>query len=262
MTPPSPHADPSPAPSTCIRVVSLKSDAERRAAFSDSAAGTDLPWRYFDGYTQLAPGLDHDADRVLKLWGVPLRKGEIGCYSSHWALWNEFLESEYDQMIVIEDDVLLDWNFIRLLTEKDFSAQGIPYLRLFALNFSKSSLVKPRFIGGQFRLVRFLDYVYGAQAYVLTRHGAEVLSRHCQRVCRPVDVEMDRFWAHGLQNLCVFPFPALERLSTSRIRNDPFEAPPAPLRMKLQRTAHKLLEKVRKTVAQRAPGSPVILDEF
>ena len=61
----------------------------------------------------------------------------------------------------------------------------------------------------QRHLIEYVDRVFGGQAYALTRAGAERLIRHCRTVRRPIDDELDRSWAHGLPNLCIFPFPVI-----------------------------------------------------
>jgi glycosyl transferase family 25 len=65
--------------------------------------------------------------------------------------------------------------------------------------------------------MRLQGYCYGTQAYVLTRRGAGALVKSCGRLTMPVDWAMSRYWAYGIDNYAVFPFPVLERLGPSSI---------------------------------------------
>lgn len=41
----------------------------------------------------------------------PLTMGEIGCFLSHWNIWNEMIEKNLDTVLVLEDDVRFEYNF-------------------------------------------------------------------------------------------------------------------------------------------------------
>ena len=244
-------------PNTIVKVISLSTDIDRRKFFEDSAKHSQREWTYFDALTSLADGLEYDAERVISCWGSELRKGEIGNYSSHWTLWNELLNSDYDQMVVIEDDVLMDWEFLDRISNINFEDQAIFYLRLCAATQAPFRILRYRYLGRSRQLIRFLDFVYGTQAYLITKKGAAKFASHCQKVSRPVDVEMDRFWDHGIQNLSLFPFPALERSIPSRIGGQRYAAPPVPKHLERSRLAVRLREKFLRTAALWSPNPPL-----
>jgi glycosyl transferase, family 25 len=201
---------------TLIVVISLPDAAERRAGFAERARGTSLPWRFFDAHRELGPGLIYRPDNAVVAKGRPMFPGELGCYSSHYHAWLELLDSRAGQMIVLEDDTIVDWTFLEKAAAVDFQARGASYLRLFAKRPCAFRLhgeaVEP-----QRYLVEFAGYAHGTQGYVLTRHGAERFVRHCRTVRRPVDVELDRAWDHGVPCLAVFPFPLVEISTASTI---------------------------------------------
>ena len=117
---------------TSIVVISLPEAADRRATFAARAAGTSLPWRWFDARRDLGAGLEHDPDEAIVAKGRPMYPGELGCYASHYAAWTTFLESDADQLLVLEDDTIVDWGFLARMVEVDLDAAGIAYLRLYA----------------------------------------------------------------------------------------------------------------------------------
>jgi glycosyl transferase family 25 len=244
---------------TGISVISLAADSDRRGAFLRNAAMADVEWRFFDACTGLAPGLTYDPAESDVAWGRRLTQGELGCYASHFSLWQNLLASDLDQLIILEDDLLVDWGFIRLMLDVDFSAQGINYLRLFSRVPCPSRHIRWRYLDDSRALIRFVDYALGTQAYLITRNGAATLSLHCQRVRRAIDHEMDRFWDHGVPNLAVYPYPVVEISAPSRIGGSRFETSLIPPALRQRRLAARALEKVRRTMARVSPNPRLIL---
>src|SRR5688500_9202293 len=93
--------------STRILVLSLDLAVDRQAVFARSAPeGVD--WSFFDAWRTLHPELDYDEQRAQINFGRVLTKGEIGCYSSHYAMWTALIEDgEADRYIILEDDVIV-----------------------------------------------------------------------------------------------------------------------------------------------------------
>ncbi|HET8943831.1 MAG TPA: glycosyltransferase family 25 protein [Dehalococcoidia bacterium] len=203
--------------STKVVVISLPDATERRAAFSARACGVGLDWRFFDAGRGLGLNLTYDPDEAIVSKGRPLSPGELGCYASHYAAWMTFLETRASQLVVLEDDTIVDWTFLEKLARIDLQASGISFLRLFAMDPGPCRRVQANAIEFQRHLIEYVDRVFGAQAYAITRAGAERLILHCQAVRRPIDDELDRSWVHGLPNLCIFPFPVIAQSGVSTI---------------------------------------------
>lgn len=200
-----------------VVVVSMPGAANRRSAFTARAARSYLAWRFFDAYTDLAPGLTYDAKAVEKNKGRQLTRGEIGCYSSHYAIWRDMATRGVRQCIVLEDDTIVDWAFLSVLAATDLSAWDIPYLRLYAKMPAFSRIVERDFLQRSRSIVEYVGHAYGTQAYVVTLEGARAFLRACATIRRPVDDEMDRSWEHGVRNLAVFPAPVIEEFGDSAI---------------------------------------------
>jgi len=221
--------------STAIRVISMVSAHERRARFSAEAAQAELEWSYFDALRLPEAPLVHDAVLELTHTGRPLRPGEIGCYSSHYSLWRWFLESDHAQLLVLEDDVAVDWSALKILCGRDLAGDGIDILRLFTTYPAKSELMRYKLFSDHSHLVRLRGYCYGTQAYVLSRRGAAALSQSCARLTMPVDWAMSRYWDYGVDNYAVIPFPVFERLGTSSIGHAAGDGVAAPAAQRLRR---------------------------
>jgi glycosyl transferase family 25 len=233
------------SPETLVLVISLPDATERRASFAGRARDTTLPWRFFDAHRELGPGLTYHPDEAVVAKGRTLMPGELGCYSSHYHAWLTLLDSGAPQMIVLEDDTIVDWTFLEKLATVDFAARGVSYLRLFAKRPCAFRLhgeaVEP-----QRYLVEFAAYAHGTQGYVLTRQGAERFVRHCRRVRRPVDIELDRAWDHGVPCLAVFPFPLTEVSTASTIDSSRWTRPEIPARLRGARFRMRMVERARR----------------
>jgi glycosyl transferase family 25 len=242
-------------PSTLVRVISLKTDIERRRAFVARASATAVPWEFYDGLTSLAAELRYDADDAFINRGRALSTGELGCYSSHFMLWRNFLDTQHDQLLVFEDDTLIDWPFIERMVRFDLTASGMRYLRLFAKAAGKPILL------GSFLdryLIENVSYSLGMQAYMLTRGGAEYLLHYLQRVRCPIDDAIDRAWRGSLPTYSVFPSPVIELAGESRIGELRYAPATVPSRLQWRRFMFRASDRflrtaysLRRNMAQR-----------
>jgi glycosyl transferase family 25 len=232
------------SPETLVLVISLPDAKERRAGFAERARDTRLPWRFFDAHRELGAGLTYHPDEAVVAKGRPLMPGELGCYSSHYHAWLTLLDSRAPQMIVLEDDTIVDWTFLETLATVDFSANGVSYLRLFARRPCAFRL-HGKAIESQHYLIEYTGYAHGTQGYVITRDGAERFVRHCRRVRRPVDVELDRAWDHGVPCLAVFPFPLTEIATGSTIGAERWARMEIPAALRAARFRMRMLERAR-----------------
>lgn len=230
---------------TIFRIISLPDDSARRERISRDIAesGVQIDWQFFDASRKLHPHLLYGTDAAFIWNGRPLSRGELGCYSSHFAAWREFLASDADQIILLEDDVMADWAFLERLSRFDLGETS--YLRLSALALPPHKEVGT--ILGR-RLLHCLGFALGAQGYMLTKAGAENLVKRAIVVRMPVDDLIDRQWWPGcFRNMALFPYPVVERAGDSRIgsgRNDPVEFPN---RLRIARTLVRIEEKIRFT---------------
>jgi glycosyl transferase family 25 len=177
--------------------------------------------------------------------GRTLYPREIACYSSHYATWAKMLHEDADQVLIIEDDVVLDWEFVKILCSQNLSSLGINYLKLFNKNITPFRLLTDNF--HRRCLIDCRGFAHGMQAYMLTRSGAERYLEICKTIRRPVDDEMDRSWAHGVPNLAVFPFPAFERHGASTIGTVRYDEHDMPARFAFSRNRMRFAEKLRRT---------------
>jgi len=199
-----------------IVVISLAGSLRRERASADLNS-VDIPWTFFDALRVPAEGLpQYDEAEAIRFWGRGLSKAEIGCAASHMSIMAKLAASGADDSwtLVVEDDVVLDAGFdFRSLPDLCEAAE-IGYLRLYARSMARCQHVTWL---DQRELIRFERAPMGTQAYLISRRAARGFIDSVTTISRPVDWEMDRFWANGLYNYALFPFPCLELTLPSSI---------------------------------------------
>lgn len=237
---------------TKIFVVSLRDAQDRKKMFVALNMKGAHHWQFFNACEALHPNLDYDEDAAIVAKGRPLTRGELGCYSSHYALWQQLVDDDdADQYIVLEDDVIADWRYIEKFAAVRHEDAGNNYIRLYYKKPSPFRIVQKNYLARSTSLVEVSGYCFGTQAYLLTKGGARHFIGRMQKVVRPIDDEMDRSWSHGMPNRAVFPFPVIERAVGSDIggaRFRPFDIPP---RLRLKRFVARNMERLRYRLGAR-----------
>ena len=204
-------------PKTSIRVISLDDSINRRAEFSRQASGFDLEWSFFSGHKNIVSPLIYNERDAIRNCGRSLFPPEIGAYVSHFKCWEWLANSEYDQAIILEDDILVDWRAITQLSKFNLSAHMIDLLRMFATHPITCNIVMYRFLSPHCHLVRTAGWYLGMQGYMLTKPGARRLVEKYTNITAPVDWILTRYWEHRLGNYSLFPFPIIEQHVPSTI---------------------------------------------
>jgi len=202
---------------TGIKIISMDESTQRRADLTREAHGRNITQNFFPAYKSIVEPLRYSAKDAKRRFGRELSVGEIGCYTSHFKCWEWLANSkEYDQAIIMEDDIIIDWNVINALEKCRISDYGINYLRLFTTHPVKWNIAKFRFLSAHYHLIRTTGTVFGTQGYMLTKAAATRLLNY-RSVSSPVDWILARYWEHGLGSYSLFPFPIIERHIPSSI---------------------------------------------
>ncbi|MCY4500067.1 MAG: glycosyltransferase family 25 protein, partial [Alphaproteobacteria bacterium] len=103
-----------------IFVISLEREPERRARMRQELAGFDF--EFFDAVDGKALDAADYAHRMDAEWfrimrGRELAPGEIGCFLSHYALWEHLVETGIPCALVLEDDARLEDGFRKVVAE-------------------------------------------------------------------------------------------------------------------------------------------------
>ena len=203
-----------------VRVISLPGSPRRAAMAAQLAAIAQLDWSFFDAATAVPDWLCHDSAVVRRTIRRDMTPGELGCFASHARLWRWLAtQPAGTAMVVLEDDLLLDPAFFAGLPAFAKAAPA-DYLRLYA-KVPAAATVIGRAAGRH--LVRYRGIAFGTQAYLIRQPAAARFAASITAIARPIDDEMDRFWAH----IGLFPFPVRELGLPSTIEGERRGLPPA-----------------------------------
>ena len=137
----------------------------------------------------------------------PLTFGEIGCFLSHWYIWQEQLERNLDMVLVLEDDIRFEPNFDKKLEEvmteaRNLLADGVEWDILYLGRKVLITHEPERRVHNCNKIV-WARYSYWTLGYVLRLSGARQLVEGDPRdQLLPVDEYIPiKFNEHGDEEL-------------------------------------------------------------
>lgn len=198
-----------------------------------------------------------DQARTKLVYGNDLLDNEIGCYLSHYRLWQRMIDQNIEVALILEDDLEISPDLPALVGE--LLADPDPPWLVVRLDSLRTQLHTPpsrRFTGRPVRqlahgtLFQLDVHVLGLGAYLIRREAARRMLAHGRRIFMPIDQTMDRFWENGLVPFIVRPFPVRQRADlASRIGARPAGrhrglSPAWRLRRRLQRVRDSLAKRL------------------
>ncbi len=199
-----------------VHVISLPGSPRRAAMAAQLDAVPGLSWRFFDGLSALPTWLAYDPAEARRTIRRELTPGELGCFASHAMLWKLLVDSPMDAIVVLEDDLLIDPAFFAALPEVSATLAAHPFVRFHAKAPTAADIIGS--VTGR-HVVRYRGMAIGNQGYLMRRAAAERWLERVRTAVRPIDDEMERYWAHGIPNVGIHPFPVIERGGPSTIED-------------------------------------------
>jgi len=180
--------------------------------------------------------------------GRDLKPSQLGCFASHYLLWQECAASG-QPMVVVEDDAVLKDNFPDMLAYARQLSEAWPLIWLHEYDRpgKPDAFTIDRRIG-PFTLVRKLKGHFCAVSYLLSPPAAEILLDYCRSWIYPVDDTMFRFYEHGVENIALLP-PCVGQNHElpSDIRGGT-DSPSLSLLEKVRREGHKARDTARRVL--------------
>jgi len=192
-----------------IFVINLASSTARKANITGQLADLGLAFTLFpavDGRKEehrLFGKYDNELNQHYR--GKALSKGQLGCYASHYLLWQKCAELDRP-IVVLEDDALLyPEPFLEFMNHADTLGPQFECIRLFA---NKRRAFSSRRVAGlnTVAIHRFNKGHLSTTGYFLTTNGARKLLQHSEHWHMPIDLYMDRYWVNGVE--CYGTVPA------------------------------------------------------
>lgn len=150
--------------------------------------------------------------------------GTIGCSLSHEHVWRQFLKSDNEFALVIEDDVAFDSDKLREAIE--FATQNKDLWDI--LSFESNHYGHPQKIakftyeksGEDSFLVLYITNVKHAGAYLIGRNTAKKLLEKFYPIKMPLDHYYSRSWEFDLRFCGVEPRIVEQKFGDSQIKNE------------------------------------------
>ncbi len=198
-----------------IYCISLARAKERRAAMHESLSVLGLPFEIVDAVdgrtldlSSLGGRLRQDIAR--RHYGQNLSCGEIGCYLSHYNLWQRMVDENISVAVILEDDVQLLGDFKNVLAGvlNKSNAADIILFNLPPQNYGGDLVWK---IDETYKVVRPKKRVLTNVAYLINLAGAHKLLDDCYTITKPIDMHGWEYWRNGLALYCVEPQIAYQK---------------------------------------------------
>lgn len=199
-----------------IVVVNLARSTERKATMISLLDPLGLPYSFFeavDGRAGSHPLFQRFDPRLAEVRrGFTLTPGELGCYASHYLLWEKCVR-ENRSLLIFEDDVGINDNF---LAAYKAAAEHIDQRGLIRFSGHKErAWTKVDTIGPGLDLVRLKIGPHGTSCYAISPKGAARLIATAKVWFEPVDLHLDRFWTHGVECFGISPWPITHLAETA-----------------------------------------------
>lgn len=134
----------------------------------------------------------------------PLVDGEKGCYTSHVQAWRKLLNSSARAMVVLEDDVVLDNDFQKVILAISELEEQWDMIKLMGRPKAEKILQQGP-LTAEHHLIQYRRVPSFTAAYVVSRKGAQKLLKTRRPFGRPIDIDLRFWWENDLQIFGVSP---------------------------------------------------------
>jgi len=189
-----------------IFVISLAKSIDRRQHIASQFESMNIPFTFFDavnGHEGTDPVLKHhDAKKRSWLHGKPESKGALGCFGSHYLLWEKCRELN-TPVLILEDDISLEPSFKNLWDSGSLEQllKRFGYLRLYSQNSPLLEIEHHSDIA----VIKYFKNENGTAGYGLSPEKAKALINHSTTWIAPVDNYIGQFYSHGVEAYGITP---------------------------------------------------------
>ncbi|HHQ4553775.1 TPA: glycosyltransferase family 25 protein [Aeromonas veronii] len=186
-----------------VYVISLARSQERRQRIINHMGDHGIAFEFFDAVDgKLEHPLFSDYDYKKCLWltsGKMPTRGEMGCYGSHYLLWLHCVASN-QPIVVIEDDVILNESFKKIIFKIKEDVERFGFVRLEPSEWGRNEVVTER---DNYKISLMENNCNGARGYAISPKSASKLIKH--RWSLPVDCFIGLSYLHGVNSYVVEP---------------------------------------------------------
>ncbi|MHA6964792.1 glycosyltransferase family 25 protein [Zobellella denitrificans] len=189
-----------------VFVISLKRSQDRREYIATQFEREKVSFEFFDavdGSDKNNPLLKR-YNYAKRLWltsGKMPTNGEIGCYASHYSLWQKCVDMARP-IVVVEDDATICPHAAQTLALVAEKIQQYGFLRLESIIRGENTLMEK---GGHYRIGRMSDNFGGTRAYAIAPWAAQKLLNGSESWSMPVDNYIGAAYFHGMESYHLHP---------------------------------------------------------
>jgi glycosyl transferase family 25 len=203
-------------------VINMDQAKDRLLHIESGLGGLNIPFVRQPGVV----GIDlHFPSENFSAWSYKYLHGrqwaprELGCYLSHMECLKKFIASDADYALILEDDVSIHQDLVKLIdSAMDFRSEW-NMLRLSTVNRGKWWSVRD--LGNGSSLAVCLTREKGAGGYLVDRKAAMQMIKHLLPMRLAWDIAFDLEWLLGFKTLGIYPMPISQKSDfESQIQND------------------------------------------
>ena len=218
-------------------VINLAGSDQRWETTSSRLKELNVPFERFeavDGRVKPDPLFSRYDDKLREKYRRRvLSGGELGCFASHFKLWEKCIELN-QPIMVMEDDIIINDTYPEAIDIAEKNVERFSYLR-FAATILRPNSFKKIDVLGLFDLMDHIRGPSGTLCYFLAPQAAKAFIKNADVWFLAVDDYMDRYWRHGVDCYSLMPFPVDVVVNDSDI-------------VRIKKESQPLLKKLRKEI--------------
>ncbi|GLH57545.1 glycosyltransferase family 25 protein [Helicobacter ailurogastricus] len=149
---------------------------------------------------------------ALKQMGMPMSLGELGCFASHYLLWQRCLDLQ-EPICVLEDDILLESHFFDSLENIEKHINSLHWVRLMHLFPEQIHATQTQTT--KISTIPHPTWGSGTQGYIIDPTAAKAFIKASKHWVMPVDFVMENTYLHGVKNYVFKPFAISEHVENA-----------------------------------------------
>lgn len=192
-------------------LINLEGSDERLARATAQLEAVHWPFERFAAYDGRGKSLsdfedynDVEANRIL---GRSLMNSELGCYLSHYGCAEQFLKTDADYLIVLEDDMKITSDFKNAVDQILEYLHAHPEQEWYLINIAakKKKLSKDITTLSQYSLWHAYYFPIRGLGLIWSRKGAQEFVAHGKTMSAPVDIFFQSWLSKNGKGLGVWP---------------------------------------------------------
>ena len=154
-------------------------------------------------------------DKFRRKFGRDITKGEIGCYLSHYNIWQRMADEKIPSALILEDDSDWDDDLESVVADID----NLDWRWAVVLLSGKKRRRQGRVLtatGDNRRLMLLRRRIVTTAGYMVSQWGARLLLEYCREINAPIDFAYSEWWRSNIPFYAVVP-PPVKQLEVDSI---------------------------------------------